>query len=314
MRFKKPKFWDYKKPNINSYLLWPISFFIQLISLFKIIITKKKSTSIKTICIGNIYLGGTGKTSLSLKINKILHEKKIKTCFIKKFYPDQIDEQNILENNGKLFKSKKRLNSLIQADLEGYKVAIFDDGLQDNSIDYDLKIVCFNNKNWIGNGLLIPSGPLREKIESLKNYDIVFLNGKSENALENKQIILKINPRIKIFESNYKIKNLDKLNKKSEYLIFSGIGEPSSFRDILQDNNINVVKEIIYPDHYDYKKKDLENIIDEAKKNDAKILTTEKDFVKLSNDDKKQIDYLEIETNIDNEQIFIDLLNDKLNK
>ena len=52
---------------------------------------------------GNIYIGGTGKTSLSIKINKILSEKNIKTCFIKKYYKDQADEQKLLENNGKLF-------------------------------------------------------------------------------------------------------------------------------------------------------------------------------------------------------------------
>ena len=98
MKLNKPKFWDYKKPNILSYILWPISVIIQIIHFLKSIIQhKKKYSSIKTICIGNIYLGGPGKTSLSLKIQKILEEKKIKTCFIKKYYPNQIDEQKILD-------------------------------------------------------------------------------------------------------------------------------------------------------------------------------------------------------------------------
>ena len=108
MEFKKPKFWDYKKPNVYSYLLWPISILIRLLNFLKIIITIKNYSSTKTICIGNIYLGGTGKTSLSLKINEILKQKKIKTCFIKKFYSNQIDEQNILEDNGKLFKNNAK--------------------------------------------------------------------------------------------------------------------------------------------------------------------------------------------------------------
>ena len=86
MKFKKPKFWDYKKATFSSFLLWPISILIKFINLIKNILrTEKRYSSIKTICIGNIYLGGTGKTSLCLKINKILNEKKIKTCFIKKF-------------------------------------------------------------------------------------------------------------------------------------------------------------------------------------------------------------------------------------
>jgi len=81
MKFKKPKFWDYKKPNIISYLLLPISILVKIAKFIKnVTIKKKKFESIKTICIGNIYLGGTGKTSLSLKINKILKDK-IKSCF-----------------------------------------------------------------------------------------------------------------------------------------------------------------------------------------------------------------------------------------
>ena len=73
---------------------------------------KNKKNKIKTICIGNIYIGGTGKTSLSVKINKILNKKNIKSCFVKKFYSNQIDEQKILENNGRLFLASKELRLL----------------------------------------------------------------------------------------------------------------------------------------------------------------------------------------------------------
>ena len=176
MKFKKPKFWDYNKPNILSYLFFPVSLLLTILKTFKNLITKKKKYSkIKTICVGNIYLGGTGKTSLSLKINEIL-KKKIKTCFIKKYYPDQIDEQKILANHGRLFKSKDRSSSIKEAINENFQLAIFDDGLQDPSINYDYNIVCFNIDNWIGNGLTIPSGPLRENIENLKKHFYIFSN------------------------------------------------------------------------------------------------------------------------------------------
>ena len=96
MNLKKPKFWDYKKPNLIAYTLIPLSFLLSLVKLLEI---KKKirKVKIKTICVGNIYIGGTGKTSLSIKINKLLNEKKIKSCFIKKYYSDQRDEQKLLE-------------------------------------------------------------------------------------------------------------------------------------------------------------------------------------------------------------------------
>ena len=73
MKLKKPKFWDYKKPNIYAYILYPISLLIQIIS--SLIKIRSKEFNIKTICIGNIYLGGTGKTSLCIKIDQILKKK-----------------------------------------------------------------------------------------------------------------------------------------------------------------------------------------------------------------------------------------------
>ena len=134
MNLKKPKFWDYKKPNIYAYLLLPITILINLFNFFKI---KKNKTKfkIKTICIGNIYLGGTGKTSLSIKLNKIFNDKNIKSCFIKKKYKAQIDEQKILEKNGKLFISNSRIDAIKQAENANYEVAIFDDGLQDTKLN-----------------------------------------------------------------------------------------------------------------------------------------------------------------------------------
>ena len=191
MKFKKPKFWDYKKPSILSYLFFPISLLLTILkSLKDIAIKKKKYSKIKTICVGNIYLGGTGKTSLSLKINEILKDK-IKTCFIKKYYSDQIDEQKILSNHGKLFKFKDRSSSIKQAIDESFELAIFDDGLQDPSIDYDYSIACFNIDNWIGNSFTIPAGPLRENIKNLKKYNNVFLNGNLENLEMLKKKIIK---------------------------------------------------------------------------------------------------------------------------
>ena len=127
MNFKKPKFWDYKKPNINAYLLLPISLLIKSINVLKKKI-KSKKLKIKTICIGNIYIGGTGKTSLSIKINEILSKKKIKSCFVKKFYLNQIDEQKLLKSRGKLFLSSKRIDAVNQAAKEDYEIAILDDG------------------------------------------------------------------------------------------------------------------------------------------------------------------------------------------
>ena len=311
MNLKKPKFWNYKKPNIFAYLLYPIAILIKIIIFFN----KPKSTlkfKIKTICIGNMYVGGTGKTSLSIKINNILNEKEIKSCFIKKFYPNQIDEQNILKKNGKLFLSSKRIDAIKQAENENYKVAILDDGLQDKTIYYDLKLVCFNNINWIGNGMTLPSGPLRENIKNLKHYSDVFLNGNLENLENIKKDIIKINSKIRIHVGKYIPTNLNEFKKENNYLIFSGIGNHQTFVSMMKNNGFKIIKDIEFPDHYTYKKKDIEKILAVAKSLNCQVLTTEKDYLRLNIKDLNQINYIKSELKITNEENFINsvLLNE----
>ena len=288
MKLKKPKFWDYKKPNLYSYLLLPFSIILKLISKLK---SKPKLTNpkIKTICVGNIYIGGTGKTSLALKIKEILEQKNIKACFIKKDHSDQVDEQRLLGKNGQLFTSKKRTAALKEAISQGYKIAIFDDGLQDASIKYDLEIVCFNNLNWIGNGLTLPSGPLRESIDNLKFYDNVFLNGNEEDLTNIKNQIEKINTKININQGKYIPLNIASFNKEENYLVFSGIGNHETFVHMLKNNNLKIVDDLEYPDHYQYSKKDFYEIVMKAKKYDAKIITTEKDYLRLDSLDKTKV-------------------------
>jgi len=309
MNFKKPKFWDYKKPSFISYLLLPISFLLRLLNSLKSKLTfATKFSEIKTICVGNIYLGGTGKTSLTLKINDILKDKNIKSCFIKKHYEDQIDEQKILENSGKLFKATKREIAIKHAINEGYEVAILDDGLQDFSINYDLCIVCFNNINWIGNGLTIPSGPLRENINNLKKYKHIFLNGNLENLENIKRDILKINSEINIYIGKYIPENIKEFNIKDRYLAFSGIGNHRTFISMLKSYDLNIVKDIEFPDHYKYSKNDIEKIILDSKNQGYKIITTEKDFLRLQPKNYKEINFIKSKLEIQNEAEFLQSL------
>ena len=304
MKFKKPKFWDLKKPNIYSYILLPIAFLIQVFVYFKKK-TKINDFKIKTICVGNIYVGGTGKTSLCIKINEILKKKNIRSCFIKKFYKDQLDEQKILIKRGQVFSSKVRIDSIKQAEHENYEVAIIDDGLQDSSINYDKSIVCFNNINWIGNGMVIPSGPLREKLFNIRNYDCIFLNGNLENLETIKKEIVKIHSKANIYIGQYKILNIDEINLSDNYFAFSGIGNHKTFLSTLKEHKINVMEDLEFPDHYEYTNKDLDKIITSSKKFNSKIITTEKDYLRIDNQIKKEIQFVKSELIIIDEEKFI---------
>ena len=301
MKLKKPKFWDHKKPSFFSYLLLPFSIILGLITKIK---SKPKfsNSKIKTICVGNIYIGGTGKTSLTIKIKEILDKNNIKACFIKKFYPNQTDEQKLLSKNGTLFSNLKRITALNEAIAEGFEVAIFDDGLQDSSIKYDLEIVCFNNLNWIGNGLTLPSGPLRENINNLKSYENVFLNGNEESLIAIKEQIKRINPNININSGKYIPLNIGEFDKDQNYLVFSGIGNHKTFVEMLKNNKLKIVSDLEYPDHYQYSKKDYDEIIINAKKFNAHIITTEKDYLRLENLNRNEILYVKSSLDVSDEK------------
>ena len=314
MKFKKPKFWDLERPKLISYLLLPLTIPVRVHNLLLKYRSKEKVDKIKLICVGNIYLGGTGKTPTTIKMFNICKKLNLNVSTGKKSRSNQLDEEIILRNRTNLICETNRKKVIKKAIKNNFEIVIFDDGLQDRNINYDLKIVCFDSENWIGNGYLIPSGPLREKVDSLKKYDIVFLKGEFFNKEKIINFIKDQNPEIKVFQTYYEAVNLNKFNVKNDYLIFSGIGSPNNFRNTLMKNNFNVVDEIIFPDHYEYKQEDIEKIKSKAKKLNAKIITTEKDYVKLSGKDTDNIDFLEIDLKIRNEEDLINFINPIINE
>ena len=179
-------------------------------------------------------------------------------------------------------------------------------------VEYDLTFVCFNNQSWIGNGLCIPSGPLRENIKNIKKYDAIFLNGNGEETIEIENEIQNIKPNIKIFKTEYCPVGNNKINPDHNYLAFSGIGNPKSFIKTLKKNKFKIAKELSFPDHYSYSDKDIIKIKNISKKLNLEIITTEKDYNRLNKKMSEGINFLKIEMKIANELDFIDFINKKL--
>jgi len=307
MKINRPLFWDHK--NLISFLLYPLTLITFLINIIKKV-TTKRSFKVKSICVGNLYVGGTGKTPLSIKINNIL-KKKYKTVFIKKKYFDQIDEQIILKSYGNLICSKYRKTALKIATNKKYDVAILDDGLQEKSLNYNISIACFNSSDGIGNGLLIPAGPLREVVSELKNYDAVFLNGEKNNKKLSKYF-KKINKNIKIFEAKYSPINLNSFNLKKNFLFFCGLGNPSEFERTLKKYKFKIKEKFIYPDHYSFSNLDILSLKKLAKKKKLHIITTEKDYLRLNKKNRKNVKYLKVDLNIKNFKSFSKFLLERL--
>ena len=308
MNLKKPKFWDISGFSFWIILLFPISILYLLISfLFKLKPSKK--FKIPVICVGNIYIGGTGKTPLAKEIFQITKSLGKNPAFVKKYYDYLEDEINMLKKIGKIFLLNKRKDSIEALIKNGYDLAILDDGFQDLSINKNFNIICFNQKQWTGNGFVIPAGPLREKLSSLKRADCILINGNRDTKIENQ--IYKENKNAKIFYSKYKPVDIDKFKEK-KICAFAGIGNPSNFFELLKENNINLVNTFSYPDHHDYSYTEIDNMV--KKFNDCILLTTEKDYYRFSLSSVKEfkIEYLKIRLEIEDKDNLIKLIKDKI--
>ena len=154
--------------------------------------------------------------------------------------------------------------------------------------------------------MIIPSGPLRENIKNLKNYDHIFLNGNLENLENIKKKILSINSNINIHIGKYEAINMHEFDKNQNYLVFSGIGNHESFITMIKNEGINVIKDLEFPDHYQYRDADIDKIIMDAKNLNCKIITTEKDFQRLKKVNSKEIKILKSEIKILDEEKFLE--------
>ena len=291
MKLLKPKFWD-NKNDIFSILLKPISILFYFLINLRKSLTHAKKFKIPVICVGNIYVGGTGKTPLSIIIAKELKVKKKNPVIIKKYYKDHNDEHQMIKKTvDSLILNKDRTLALKEAEKKKFDVAILDDGFQDYAIEKDLNIICFNSKQLIGNGSIFPAGPLRESFSSLKRAKIVIINGERNKIFEKK--ILKISNNIKIFYSKYTPTNIEQFKNKKLYA-FAGIGNPNNFFELLSEYDLNVQRKISFPDHYNFTMNELEKMTEIASKNNFELITTEKDFYRIKDYNFKKIKYLKL--------------------
>ncbi len=184
-----------------------------------------------------------------------------------------------------------------------YEVIVMDDGFQNPTVHKDKNIVVIDGEYGIGNGELLPSGPLREKVESaIKRASFFVMIGQDKQHLEEKFI----NNNIEVVRACIAEKNVSKDNQK--YVAFCGIGRPEKFFNSLKKSNYDVIKEISFQDHNKYKSDDLIKIIFEAEKSNAKIITTKKDWVKLPDEYKNKVEFLDIEIKFYNNDEFVELL------
>ena len=291
MKLNKPKFWD-NKIGFYSILLFPLSIIFLLVTFFKKGFSKEVGFQIPIICVGNIYIGGTGKTPSSIFLANELSKMGRKPVILRKYYQSHRDEYDLIKSKFKnLILIKDRKQGIIEAQKSNNDTVILDDGFQDFKIKKDLNIICFNSNQLLGNGLILPSGPLRQNLSALKNANIILINGDQDKKFEEK--ILKVNNDLKIFYSFYEPENIDQFKGK-KLLAIAGIGNPENFFQMIEKNGLTIQKKLVFPDHYIFSKNEIKNIINEAENNNYKIVMTEKDYFKVKDFNLEKLYYLKI--------------------
>ncbi len=317
---KAPKFWYLKKDTYLSSSLFPLSLLFRLGTKLRSLFSKEKQSELPIICIGNIVVGGAGKTPVSLKIGQMLIEAGYSPHFVSKGYagleknntlieswhsPKKVgDESILLAEVAPTWVGVDRNRSFNLAKDKGADCIVMDDGFQNPTIKKDFSIIVINGEQEFGNKRVIPSGPLRESINrGLTRTNLIIVIGKISNEIKEK-----IPSHIPIIYSSFAINNENKTFKGQKILAFAGIAYPEKFFNSLRDQGAKLVKEIIYPDHHIYDENDLLNLAEIANKTQSILVTTKKDFVRIPKSYRSLVNTLEGKIEFEDENLLLEIL------
>lgn len=258
----------------------------------------------KIICVGNILAGGVGKTPIVRQIAEFLDSPVVMRGYKKTEKTGNVgDEALMLARYGLNVHTGDRKSNIILLDKQDANTPIvMDDGFQNTSIKKDLSIVVVDASIGFGNGFLLPAGPMREGRKALQRADAIIVIKPYDDKYA-KNLNLPVNIPV-FYAENTTVSPYDDDEK---LVAFAGIGYPEKFFHQLK----NVVYKKSFADHYQYTESDIKNLIDLAAKYDAKLITTEKDWVRLPENVRDEIKYAKLDTKIDN--AFFKWLGDKLN-
>ncbi len=267
--------------------------------MYRLHVFNGRKAPLKVISVGNITLGGTGKTPFAMALAKILEEDlKKNVCVLIRGYG--WDEQEMLRRNLAdipVLVGQDRFRSSNKAvKLYGSDTAILDDGFQHWELERDLNIVLIDSRNPFGNGHLFPRGVLRETKRSLARADVIVFTKnnspaagleslrKEASAISKGAIILEAAHVPKyLYEGRARsVHDLSAVRGK-KVILLSSIGDPLYFEETVRGLGADVIEHIKFPDHHDYKKKDIDRVTARCgERHFDLIITTEKDIVKLN--------------------------------
>ncbi len=318
---KSPKFWQQK--NFLSSFFLPLSYIFHLSYLIYFKIKREIKINTPVLCVGNIVIGGSGKTPIAIKLRKIL-SKKFSNIFVltrgykglkkgpliikKKSTFTEVGDEGILHSHfGTTCMSKNKTLGAVFCEKNKSDLIIMDDGLQSRNVKKQVSLLVVDSEYALGNERIFPAGPLRQSINfSLKLSDAVIIVDNSNNYLKHK--VLK-DKKIFFAKKIIKIRNLN----NHKIFAFCGLGNNKNFLNGLKKLNYDVKKFKGFPDHHIYKTNEIKKIINYAKLNKLSIVCTQKDYLKIPDKFKKDIYVADLDIQIINEKKFFDFLVKKLN-
>jgi tetraacyldisaccharide 4'-kinase len=317
MRLLAPKFWQDK--NILSFAMLPLALIYFIVISIKNLLKLPYKSKLPVVCIGNVTAGGGGKTPIAIWLAKYLTSKQVRVCFLSRGYGGNYsnslkldpaihdskfagDEALLLAKYAPVYLCKNRAEGAKLAEKDHMKMIIMDDGMQNNSIIKDITLMAIDGETGFGNGLLLPAGPLREPASAaIKKSNMAIIIGQDKQNLAN--IIPSVAAKI--------VANNNQLEGK-KILAFAGIARPQKFYHTLEELGAKIIFSQDFPDHYFYSNHDLDNLCHLAEQNEAMLITTEKDYIKIPASYKDKISYLPIAIEIENKQKITDIIDQLL--
>lgn len=315
----QPSFW-YARFSYVAQVLRPLGFIYEKIVAHRLKKIKPYACSIPVICVGNISVGGTGKTPVCLALADYFIRQNKNAVFLNHGYKSVL--QNILidqrvhtfeevSDEALIFASKlptvvdrNRARGAQKIESIGADVIIMDDGFQNPTLRKDLSLVVFDGARGIGNGYVMPAGPLRESLkQGLKRASAAVIVGDDKTGLVAQ--IRQAYPKLPILTGHIEA---SQALRGITGVAFAGIGFPKKFFSMLQSIGVHLIETISFPDHYAYTRKDIEAILQKG----YPVLTTMKDAVKIDEDLRSELTIVDIDFVFDNPEKLDLLLERKL--
>ncbi len=309
MRLQAPDFW-YANPNETvAFVLRPLGWLYAFIGRLRRALTTPFRASVPVICVGNLTAGGTGKTPLAIAIGQRVSSRGLKVAFLSRGYGADVpgamivdptqdkaidvgDEPLLLAQHAMTVVSPDRPAGARLAVSRGAQVIIMDDGFQNPSLGKDLSFIVVDAAKGFGNGCVIPAGPLRENIEDgLQRANAMIYMGQGSAAVPDTKPLLRA--ELTPIEGE-----AQRLSGKP-FVAFAGIGAPQKFFDTAMACGAHVKATRNFPDHHVFSEDDLDGLRNLAKVNNARLLTTEKDWLRLPPAIRPDVEVLKVQALFD---------------